>query len=71
MGVSQYVKFKWSSSMISTWSSNFHWTSRPGGDFMWFWDYSKSDWVSVNGHTNNWHFSNYNARQRFSAEHLF
>ena len=56
----RYVKFKWNSAMVNAWSSNFHWSNRPGGVFQHFYVYSANFWAGANGHTNNWHFSNYN-----------
>ena len=56
-----YIKMRFSDSFISsTWSTNLDYRNRPSGVFQEYFRYSNSTWYAINGHYNNWHFSNYN-----------
>jgi len=63
----QRVKMRYTANYINNyWFSNFWINNRPGGVFQEYYRYSNSTWYAIDGHTNNWHFSNYNDSQNSS-----
>lgn len=60
----EYVKMRFTDDFISNyWFSNFHYTNRPSAVFQEFYRYADNKWYAIEGHSNNWHFSNYNDRR--------
>ncbi len=62
------VKMRYSDDFINNyWFSNFRYSDpyRPNIVFQEFYRYADSTWYAINGHTNNWHFSNYNDGMNF------
>lgn len=55
------VKMRFSTDFINNhWFSNFTYSKRPAeGVIQEFYRYSDNTWYGINGHSNNWHFSNY------------
>ncbi|NCU39552.1 hypothetical protein EOL99_01510 [Candidatus Falkowbacteria bacterium] len=57
----EYIKMRYSEDFINNyWFSNFHYADRPSGSFQEFYRYADGNWYAIIGHSNNWHFSNYN-----------
>ncbi|MDD3939560.1 MAG: fibrinogen-like YCDxxxxGGGW domain-containing protein, partial [Patescibacteria group bacterium] len=57
----EYIKMRYSEDFINNyWFSNFHYVDRPSGSFQEFYRYADGNWYAIIGHSNNWHFSNYN-----------
>lgn len=66
----EYVKMRFSADFINNyWFSNFTYSNRPStGVFQEFYRYADSTWYAINGHSNNWHFSNYS--DTYSSYHM-
>ncbi len=59
----RYVKLRYTAGYLNNyWFSNFHINNRPprGTTFLEFYRYSDNTWHRIEGHSNNWHFTNYN-----------